>query len=55
LNNSFYISVTPDIDCARLLRAAVRARQTRSFVYALITVFVSSIEARQPHAAADRR
>jgi hypothetical protein len=36
----------PGIDCAR---------QTRSFVYALITVFVSSIEARQPRAAVDRR
>jgi hypothetical protein len=35
--------------------AAVRARQTRSFVYALITVFVSSIEARQPCAGVDRR
>jgi hypothetical protein len=36
------------------LRAAVRARQSRSFVYALITVFVSSIEARQPRATVDR-
>jgi hypothetical protein len=36
----------PGIDCARLPCAAVRARQTRSFVYALITVFVCSIEAR---------
>jgi hypothetical protein len=45
----------PGIDCARLPRAAVRARQTLSFVYALITVFVSSIEARQPRAAVDRR
>jgi hypothetical protein len=34
------------IDCARLPRAAVHARQSSSFVYALITVFVSSIEAR---------
>jgi hypothetical protein len=42
------------IECARLPRAAVCARQTRSFVYALITVFVSSIEARQPRTAVDR-
>jgi hypothetical protein len=35
----------------RLRAAAVRARQTRSFVYELITVFLSSIEAR---AAVDR-
>jgi hypothetical protein len=48
-------SLTPGIDCGWLPRAAVRARQTRSFVYALITVFVSSIEARQPRAAGDRR
>jgi hypothetical protein len=34
------------IDCERLPRPAVRARQTRSFIYALITVFVSSIEVR---------
>jgi hypothetical protein len=45
----------PGIDCARLPRAAVRARQTRSFVYALIAVFVSSIDTRQPRAAVDRR
>jgi hypothetical protein len=38
--------VKPGIDCARLSRAAVRARQTRSFIYALIAVFVSSIEVR---------
>jgi hypothetical protein len=31
----------------KLPRAAVLARQTRSFVYALITVFVSSIQVRQ--------
>jgi hypothetical protein len=49
------ISVKPVIDCARMPRAAVRARQTLSFVYALIIVFVSSIEARQPRAAVDRR
>jgi hypothetical protein len=42
------------IDYARLRRAAVRARQSRSFVYALITAFVSSIEVRQPRAAVDR-
>jgi hypothetical protein len=48
-------SLTSGIDCARLPRASVRARQTRSFVYALITVFVSNIEARQPRAAVDRR
>jgi hypothetical protein len=40
------------IDCARLLHAAVRARQTRSFFF---TVFVSSIEERQPRVAVDRR
>jgi hypothetical protein len=43
------------IDCARLPRAVLGARRTHSFVYALITVFVSSIEARQPRAAVDRR
>jgi hypothetical protein len=32
----------------RLPLAAFRSRQTCSLVYALITVFVSSIEARQP-------
>jgi hypothetical protein len=48
-------SVKPGIDCTRLPRAAVRERQTRSFVYALITVFVSSIEARQRRAAVNRR
>jgi hypothetical protein len=32
-----------------------RARQTRSFVFVLITVFLSSIEARQLRAAVDRR
>jgi hypothetical protein len=48
-------SLKTGIDCAWLPRAAVRARQTRSFFYALITVFVSSIEARQPRAAVDRR
>jgi hypothetical protein len=58
--NAFGYSLTgtcikPGIDCERLPRAAVRARQTRSFVYALITVFVSSIEARQPRTAVDRR
>jgi hypothetical protein len=45
----------PGIYCTRLPRAAVRARQTRSCVYALITVFVSGIEARQPRAAVDWR
>jgi hypothetical protein len=45
----------PGIVCAGLPRAAVRARQTRSFVYVLITVFVSSIEARQLRAADRRR
>jgi hypothetical protein len=45
----------PGIDCALLPRAAVRARQNRSFVYVLKTVFVSSIETRQPRAAFDRR
>jgi hypothetical protein len=48
-------SIKPGIDCAQLPRAAVHVRQTRSFVYALITVFVSSIEARQQRAAVDRR
>jgi hypothetical protein len=43
-----FVILKPGIDFARLPRAVVRARKTRSFVYALITVFVSSIEARQP-------
>jgi hypothetical protein len=43
------------IDCERLPRAAVHARQTRSFFYALITVFMSCIEPRQPRAAVDGR
>ena len=42
----------PGIDCARLPRAAVRARQTRSFVR--VTVFTQH-RARQPRAAVDRR
>jgi hypothetical protein len=40
------VMLKPGIDCVWLPRAAVRVRQTRSFVYALITVFVSSSEAR---------
>jgi hypothetical protein len=44
----------PGIDCPRLPRAAVLARQTLSFVYALIILFVSSIETRQPRVAVDR-
>jgi hypothetical protein len=37
------------------IASGCRARQTRSFVYALITVFVSSIEARPQRAAVERR
>jgi hypothetical protein len=48
-------SVKPGIQCLRLSRAAGRARRTRSFVYALVTMFVSSIEARQPRAVVHRR
>jgi hypothetical protein len=40
------LPLKPGIDCAR---------QTLPFVYALITVFVSGIEARHPRAAVDRR
>jgi hypothetical protein len=43
------------IDYAQLPRASVRARQTCSFVYALLTVFVSSTEAQQLRVAVDRR
>jgi hypothetical protein len=32
--NTKNVPVKPGIDCARLPRAAVHARQTRSFVYA---------------------
>jgi hypothetical protein len=46
-NKEYSISwmLKPGINCAR---------QTRSFVYDLITVFVSSIEARQPFDAEQR-
>jgi hypothetical protein len=49
------LSVKLGNDCVQLPLPAVSARQTRSFVYALITVFVSSIETRRPRSAVDRR
>jgi capsular polysaccharide biosynthesis protein len=45
-HSSRQTSLKPGIECARLPRAAVRARRNRSFVYALIIVFVSSIDVR---------
>jgi hypothetical protein len=47
-------NLKPGIHCARLPRADIRVRQTRSFVHALITVIMSGVKERQPHMAVDR-